>query len=57
MPASPERDSGGVIRDAAHHVLRRVNPINKRPEAEKTPWDEEFEPEDVQAEVGHQCKL
>lgn len=51
MPAAPERNSGGVVREAAEHVLRGVNAVDEGPEAEEAPGEEQLEPEDVQVEV------
>lgn len=57
MPASPKCDGGRVVRDAADHVFWCIDAVDKRPEAEETPWDEEFEPENVQIEVAEEGEL
>lgn len=44
VPGAPEGDGGGVVGDAADHVLRRVDAVHERPEAEQPPWEQQFQP-------------
>ena len=57
VPGTPEGEGGVVVGHAADHVLGRVDGVEEGPEAEETPWDEEFEPDDVEVEVGEHGEL
>ena len=43
VPRAPEAERRVVVRHAAHHVLRRVDAVRERPEAEEAPRDEELQ--------------
>ena len=57
MPGTPESKSRVVVGHTADHVFRRVDAVDEGPEAEEAPGEEEFEPDDVQVEVGEHTKL
>ena len=57
VPTSPERDGGRVVREAPDHVFGGIDPVNQGPEPEKSPGQEELEPEDVEVEVREKREL
>ena len=57
MPGAPEGRGGVVVGHAANDILRRVDGVDERPEAEEAPGDEEFEPDNLKVEVGEHGKL
>ena len=57
VPGAPERQCAVVVADAPQHVLGRVDAVHERPEAEKAPWHQQLEPDDVQLEEGQQGNL
>lgn len=42
MPTPPEPKRRVIVGHAAHHILGRVNAVEKGPEAEETPGNEEL---------------
>lgn len=42
VPGAPEAERGVVVRHAAHHVLRGVDPGHEGPETKEAPRDEEL---------------
>lgn len=57
VPGTPECEGGVIIRDAAGHVLGWIDAVYQGPETEEAPRDQEFEPDDVEVEVGHHAEL
>ena len=57
VPGAPEGEGGVVVGYAAGHVFRRVDTVYQRAETEEAPGDEQFQPDDMQVEVGHHAEL
>ena len=57
MPAAPELHDAVVVAHAAHHVFRRVDAVQQRPEAEEAPWNEQFEPDVLEVEEPEHTEL
>lgn len=57
VPASPEGEGGVIVGHAADHVLGRVDAVDECPETEEAPWDQQFQPDDVEVEEGQHAQL
>lgn len=57
VPRAPEGECAVVVAHAPEHVFWGIDAVEKTPETEETPGDEEFEPDVVQAEVAEHAEL
>lgn len=57
MPSAPKFDGRGGITHASHHIFRWIDAVDKSPQSEESPWDEQFEPDDVKIEVAQHGEL
>lgn len=57
MPAAPESKGREVIGHTTNHIFWGIDSIDKCPETEEPPWNEKFQPNDVQVEECQHTEL